>query len=126
MATKQTAAEKLAALKGEDTPAAAPAPKPPKAPKAPKPPKSVKAPAEVGAPKAPRKEREMGAKQKAILEVLTTKAVEMTPSEIGQECGLAKGSPAADWAFPAIKTLVLKGLVEKAGPGKYKVVVRPS
>ena len=77
--------------------------------------KQAKAPK---APKAP-KERKLSAKQVKILEVLAKSAAPMTPSEVGVQCGMAQGSPAADWAYPAIKSLVTRGSVTKPAPGRY-------
>lgn len=48
-----------------------------------------------------------------------------TPSQIGQECGKEAGSPAADWAYPAIKTLVRKEALAKVGNGRYDIAAEP-
>lgn len=73
-------------------------------------------------------ERKQSEKQNLIVEAMR-KAHEAngpgttyTPAQIGMECGKAKGSPAADWAYPAIKTLVRKGVIVKTDkPGRYKL-----
>lgn len=71
------------------------------------------------------KERKLSDKQTQILEAVKKSIAAngpgtgYTPSQIGQDCGKAAGSPAADWAYPAIKTMVRKGLLIKAGPGRY-------
>jgi hypothetical protein len=75
------------------------------------------------AEKAPRRASE---KQVAILGVLQKATAPMTPAEVGVLCGREKGSPASDWAYPAIKSLVRKGSVQKAGPGRYLASIQPA
>jgi len=67
------------------------------------------------------KERKASGKQLAILAALGAATQAMTPSEVGVACGKEKGSPAADWAYPAIKAMVTKGTIIKAGPGHYQL-----
>ncbi len=75
------------------------------------------------------KEAKKSKKQEAILaafgQLAAATAVvgdptDYTPSQVGVACGKDKGSPAADWAYPAIKTLLRKGLLAKGSrPGRY-------
>jgi len=61
------------------------------------------------------------ARQRQILAVLEKAEKVMTPSEIGEACGQAKGAPAAKWCYHAVKGLIKKGMVEKAGVGQYHI-----
>jgi Fe2+ or Zn2+ uptake regulation protein len=69
-----------------------------------------------------RKPRKPSRKQIDILAVLANHTTPLTPSQVGVELGKTMGSPAADWAFPALKSLVKNGRVEKVGIGRYQLV----
>lgn len=82
-------------------------------------------------PKTPKppKERKQSDKQAKIMTavkaatLINGEGTSYTPAQIGNECGKAGGSPASDWAYPAIKTLVRKGILVKdeTKPGRYKL-----
>lgn len=74
------------------------------------------------------KGRKPSAKQNQIIDAMRAAhkangpGTTYTPAQVGMECGKAKGSIASDWAYPAIKTLVRKGIIEKGDkPGRYKL-----
>ena len=72
-------------------------------------------------PDAVKKPRKLSRKQAGIMVFLEATPFPTTPSDIGVSQGKAKGSPAADWAFPAIQSLVRVGLVKKVSPGRYLI-----
>ncbi len=74
------------------------------------------------------KERKASAKQNMIVESMRAAhrtngpGTTYTPAQVGTVCGKGGGSKASDWAYPAIKTLVRKGIILKGDrPGRYKL-----
>jgi hypothetical protein len=68
-----------------------------------------------------KKPRKLSRKQAGIMAFMELTPFPATPSEIGMSQGRVKGSDAADWAFPAIQSLVRVGLVKKVSPGRYLI-----
>lgn len=76
-----------------------------------------------------KKERKLSAKQAQIVNAMKNATAingpgsSYKPAQVAVECGKTGGSPGSDWAYPAIKTLVRKGILEKdpEKAGRYRV-----